>query len=69
MNKQDPKCTSGEFHELTVDKDIVRLSTFIKDEGYKFINGHAFYEFTNKDDLHCYKEIVYVYESQVYKVC
>ena len=63
IHKQNPRCTSEEFYELTVEEDNVRLSTFIKQKGYKFINGLAFYEFTDKEDLHCYKEIVYAFQK------
>ena len=65
---QNPKCTSGEFYELTVDEDNVRLSTFVKKKGYTFENGLAFYEFCRKEDLQCYKEVVHVYYEKD-KVC
>lgn len=46
-----------------MDEDNVRLSTFIKNKGFKFINGFAFYEFTGREDLHCYKEILHAFKK------
>ena len=46
-----------------MDEGCVRLSTFVKKKGYRFISGLAFYEFTDKEDLDCYKEIVYAYQE------
>ena len=47
-----------------MDVDNVRMSTFIEKKGYKFINGHVFYEFSSKEDLQCYKEVVHAYQRK-----
>ena len=52
------------FHVLTVDKDdgCMCMSDFVKQKAMvaEFTNGHAFYEFTNEEDLQCYKDVVHL---------
>ena len=58
---QNPDYMPGEFVELTVDGDDVKMSKFIKNKGYKFKNGCVYYEFSQEEqDLQYYKEVVYL---------
>ena len=53
---------SPEFYVLTVDEDNVQMAKFVESKGYMFENGCVFYEFTQKQDLQHYKEVVYMSE-------
>ena len=50
----------GDFEILTVDEGNIRMSDFItrKLELTSFMNGNAFYEFNQPEDLLYFKEVV-----------
>ena len=50
---------------LKVEKDNMRMSSFVKQNLGSFENGRAFYEFTSEEDFLHYKEVVKVQKSQV----
>ena len=60
------RATEEQFQVLTVDEDNVQMSKFVKQKLGSFMNGKAFYEFTQKEeDLSYYKEVVNVQKSLV----
>ena len=57
---------SPSFEELQVDEDNVEMSNFVrKNLGVSdFQNAHAFYEFTNEEDLGYYRDVVHLLEKE-----
>ena len=45
---------------LKVEKDNMRMSSFVKQNLGSFENGRAFYEFTSEEDFLHYEEVVKV---------
>lgn len=52
---------------LEVDEDNVQMSKFVEKKlsPRTFENGRAFYEFTDKEDLNYYKEVVAEQKNKV----
>ena len=70
LQKPESECShSKEFLEGRVDEDNVEMSDFVRNSlGISdFQNVHAFYEFTNAEDLQYYRDVVHlpVKEGQV----
>ena len=63
LQKPDSECShSKEFLEGRVDEDNVEMSDFVRNSlGISdFKNSHAFYEFTDEEDLRYYRDVVHL---------
>ena len=65
LSWQNPDYRRSTYCMLVVDRDIVRMSDFVKEKTGMYEKGQVFYEFAQEEDLPYCRKILQLTEPQV----